>query len=45
MDYGKHEKTPHELVGLDSAALAAAVVITQVRRLKFPESDNKVYNK
>ena len=39
----KHEKTQHELVGLGSAALAAAVSHTQVRWPEFPERDNKVY--
>ena len=34
----KHEKTQHALVGLGSAAPAAAV-----RWPKFPERDNKVY--
>ena len=38
----KQEKTQHALVGLDSAALAAAVAL-QAARIEFPERDNKVY--
>ena len=41
----KHKNTQHALVGLGSAALAAAVaLLTQVRRPQFPERDNKVYS-
>ena len=36
---GKHETTQHSLVGLGSAALAAAVALPD-----FPERDNKVHN-
>ena len=42
----KHEKTQHALVGLGSAALAAAVaLLTQatIRRPDFPEKKTKVY--
>ena len=40
----KHENTQHALVGLGSAALAAAIaLLTRVRRPEFPERDNKVY--
>ena len=36
----KHEKIRHALVGLGSAALAAAVVaFIQVRRPEFPETE------
>ena len=39
----KHDKTQHALVGLGSAALAAAVrILTQERRPDFPERDPKV---
>ena len=41
----KQEKTQHALVGLGSAALAAAVAFTQVRRPEFPERDDEVYTK
>ena len=41
----KHEKTQHAFVGLGSAALAAAVSLTQVRQPNFPERDNKVLKK
>ena len=41
----KHEKTQHALVGLGSAAFAAAVAFTQVSRSEFPERGNKVYTK
>ena len=41
----KHKKTQHALVGLGSAALAAAVALTQVRRSEFLERDNEVYKK
>ena len=38
----KHEKTQHALVGLGSAALAAAVaLLTQVRRTDFPKGKIK----
>ena len=38
----KHERNQHLLVGLGSAALAAALVFTQVRRPECPERDNSV---
>ena len=39
----EHEKTQHALVGLGSAALAAAVALTKLRQPEFPARDNKVY--
>ena len=38
----KHEKTQQALVGLGSAALAAAVALPKVRWPEFPERDIKV---
>ena len=40
----KHEKTLHALVGLGSAAVAAATSLTQVRRLEMHKKrDHDVY--
>ena len=41
----KQKQTQLARVGLGSAAVAAAVAFTQVRRPEFPERDNKVYKK
>ena len=41
MDYGNTKKTQRALVGLGSAALAAAVAfLTKIRRPEFPERDH-----
>ena len=41
----KHEQIQQALVGLGSAALAAAVALPWVRRTAFPVRDNKMNKK